>query len=93
MNGKRQAWDASDIDTLLGERPDGMEFRVLRRGDGMWDAGFWRPGDGQVLPARKYPGSWRESDGAVRLGAEGKTRDQAIANFVDLLNLLDDTGG
>jgi len=29
----------------------------------------------------------------VRLGAEGKTREQAIANFVDLLNLLDDTAG
>jgi hypothetical protein len=26
----------------------------------------------------------------ARLGAEGQTRDEALANFVDLLNLLED---
>jgi hypothetical protein len=81
-----------DLETLLGERPKGMEFRVMRRSDGMWDAGFWRREDGRAVSgARRYPRSWNESDGVDRLGAEGQTRDQALANFVDLLNLLDGT--
>jgi hypothetical protein len=81
----------ADLETLLGERPKGMEFRVLQRADGMWDAGFWRRGDVRTESTRRYPRSWNESAGVVRLGAEGRTRDQALANFVDLLNLLDGT--
>lgn len=80
-----------DLETLLGERPKGMEFRAERRPDGMWDAGFWKRGDGRAVSARRYPRSWKESSGVARLGAEGQTRDEAIANFVDLLNLLDGT--
>jgi hypothetical protein len=80
-----------DLETLLGERPKGMEFRVERRPDGMWDAGFRKRGDGRAVSARRYPRSWKESNGVARLGAEGQTRDEAIANFVDLLNLLDGT--
>ena len=37
-----------------------------------------------------YPRFWNGSDDVTRLGAEGQTRDEALANFVDLLNLLED---
>jgi hypothetical protein len=50
-----------------------------------------------ILEARRgteqtHPGTprlWNGSDDVARLGAEGQTRDEALANFVDLLNLLE----
>ena len=40
-----------------------------------------------------YRRFWNGSDDVARLGAEGQTRDEALANFVDLLNLLEGSTG
>jgi hypothetical protein len=79
------------LETLLRERAErkGMEFRIERRRDGKWDAGSWKRGEGRNEFFRRYPGFWNRSDDVARLGAEGRTRDEALANFVDLLNLLE----
>jgi hypothetical protein len=80
-----------DLETLLRKRPKqrGMEFRIERRPDGRWGAGFWKRGEGRNELIRGYPRFWNGSDDVARLGAEGWTRDEAVANFVDLLNLLE----
>jgi hypothetical protein len=85
----------ADLEPLLGKYPErkGIEFRVERRPDGMWDAGFWRGGEIRVEHVRRYPRSRNGSDGVMQLSAEGVTRDDALANFVDLLNLLDGEDG
>jgi hypothetical protein len=81
-----------DLETLLRERAErkGMEFRIERRPDGWWDAGSWKRGEGRNKLIQGYPRLWNGSDDVARLGAEGQTRDEALANFVDLLNLLED---
>jgi hypothetical protein len=81
-----------DLETLLRQRAErkGMEFRIERRRDGKWDAGSWKRGEGRNEFIRRYPGFRNRSDDVLRLGAEGQTRDEALANFVDLLNLLED---
>jgi hypothetical protein len=80
-----------DLETLLREHAGrkGMEFRIERRCDGKWDAGTWKRGERRNESIRRYPGFWNRSDDVPRLGAEGQTRDEALANFVDLLNLLE----
>jgi hypothetical protein len=80
-----------DLETLLRKRPKqkGMELRIERRPDGRWDAGFWRRGERRNELTRGYRRFWNGSDDVARLGAEGQTRDEALANFVDLLNLLE----
>lgn len=81
-----------DLETLLREHAErkGMEFRIERRPDGRWDAGSWKRGEGRNKLIQGYPRFWNGSDDVARLGAEGQTRDEALANFVDLLNLLED---
>jgi hypothetical protein len=80
-----------DLETLLRKRPKqkGMELRIERRPDGRWDVGFWRRGERRNELIRGYRRFWNGSDDVARLGAEGQTRDEALANFVDLLNLLE----
>ena len=56
---------------------DGVEFRVERRPDGMWDVGFWsRVG----IPAGIGP------EGMMLVGAEATAREQAMAELAALLD-------
>lgn len=70
-----------DLEGRLAARAkrDGVEFRVAQRPDGVWDVGFWsRTG----IPPGIGP------EGLMLVGAEGETREQAMA---ELAALLDDT--
>jgi hypothetical protein len=63
---------------------DGVEFRLERRPDGIWDAGFWsRVG----IPAGIGP------EGMMLVGAEAATREQAVAELAALLDAEDEEAG
>jgi hypothetical protein len=74
-----------DLETRLAARAkrDGVEFRVERRPDGMWDVGFWsRVG----IPAGIGP------EGMMLVGAEATTREHAVAELAALLDAEDEEG-
>jgi hypothetical protein len=76
---------ADDLETRLAARAkrDGVEFRVERRPDGMWEVGFWsRVG----IPAGIGP------EGMMLVGAEATTREQAVAELAALLDAEDEEG-
>jgi hypothetical protein len=63
---------------------DGVEFRVERRSDGIWEVGYWsRVG----IPAGIGP------QGMMLVGAEGPTREQAMAELAALLDASDQEAG
>jgi hypothetical protein len=72
-----------DLEARLTARAkrDGVEFRVERRPDGIWDVGFWsRTG----IPPGLGP------EGMMLVGAEGETRELAMAELAALLDEAED---
>jgi hypothetical protein len=84
--GDRLGAVADDLEARLEARAkrDGVEFRIERRSDGMWQVGFWsRVG----IPAGIGP------EGMMLVGAEGPTREEAVAELAGLLDAQDEEGG
>jgi hypothetical protein len=73
----------ADLEARLTERAnrDGLVVRVDEQPDGSWTAGFWSP---EPLPGIAQ-------DGAMMVGADGPTRDAAVADLAAIVDVEDDS--